>query len=167
MEQEIFKFYKDSRRGTIGHLYEVSNYGNVKIDGVIYIFDDSKFINEYYRIGHFHVHRAVAELFILNPENKPCIDHIDGNKHNNHVSNLRWATHSENALNPNTLWEHHIWTKYEKQQISKNVSEYNSHCHWIHLGDKEKFVHDDYLDYWLDDGWTFGRTSKKIFKKIS
>ena len=45
------------------------------------------------------VHRIVAQYFIENPENKPCVDHIDRNKVNNHVSNLRWVTRGENQLN--------------------------------------------------------------------
>lgn len=45
------------------------------------------------------VHRAVGLAFIPNPDNKPEIDHIDQNKLNNSVDNLRWATHTENALN--------------------------------------------------------------------
>lgn len=42
-------------------------------------------------------------LEIENPENKNCIDHIDTNKENNNVGNLRWVTYKENTNNPSTL----------------------------------------------------------------
>ena len=45
------------------------------------------------------IHRLVGETFIPNPENKPEVDHIDRNRQNNNLSNLRWTTCSENRQN--------------------------------------------------------------------
>lgn len=48
------------------------------------------------------VHRLVALAWHKNPDAKPEVDHIDGDKQNNAVSNLHWVTRSENTANPNT-----------------------------------------------------------------
>lgn len=101
---EEWKIYKETYNKYThkGGKYEVSNKGNVRCNGKDY--KPTLQHTGYYKVGGFGLlHRIVAELFIPNPENKPCIDHIDGDKSNNKAENLRWVTSKENNNNPITI----------------------------------------------------------------
>lgn len=67
---------------------------------------------------HQYVHRLVAQTFIPNPENKPCVDHINTIPADNRVENLRWATVKENVNNRITLAKH-IGSKRNEQTVEK------------------------------------------------
>mgnify|MGYP003705812295 CR=1 FL=1 len=96
---ELFKDYE---------YYEISNYGRLKykIQSKYKITMGSK-SSDGYRMARLKgnsnnkfstsIHRLVAILFIPKPENKSYVNHIDGNRENNNISNLEWTTPSENS----------------------------------------------------------------------
>ena len=100
-QQEIWKAIAECN----GEYY-VSNHGRVKS----FKFGKERIlkhnlINGYPRISicikktklrKFFIHRLVATTFILNDDNKPQVNHKDGNKLNNHINNLEWVNQSEN-----------------------------------------------------------------------
>ena len=88
--------------------YYISNFGNIKHDNNFLkkCIHSNGYEQVNIRIGNKYVtkliHRLVAAAFIPNPDNKPCVDHIDGDRTNNHADNLRWVTYLENNNNPIT-----------------------------------------------------------------
>ena len=92
-------------------LYQVSDLGNVKslkTNKNLYYSNS----NGYYRVGLFKdkrtmraIHRLVAEAFIPNPNNYPCVNHKDCNKHNNCIENLEWCDYKYNNYYGNRLFK--------------------------------------------------------------
>lgn len=83
-------------------LYKVSNFGRIKSNNKILKArqrKDGYLIVALSKCGYaknYYLHRLVAEAFVTNKSNLPCINHIDENKQNNYVYNLEWCTRSYN-----------------------------------------------------------------------
>lgn len=84
------------------------------------------------------IHRLLAEAFLPNPENKPCIDHKDGNRQNNSLDNLRWASFSENNSRFGTLGvrsEPIIVKHYEEKRNKRG----GGHIAWGEIIDEKRY----------------------------
>lgn len=133
LEGEIWKWIKNYEG-----LYQISNYGRIKSFPREFEIDYKKItirkpiLNKrgYLRvtlyknnIGEmFPIHRLVAQTFIPNFYNKPCVNHKDGNKLNNCVENLEWATIKENNAHALEIGHHQSGVNaYNSKLTEENV----------------------------------------------
>ena len=132
------------------NLYQISNMGRVKSLERIIIRCDNKTQtikekilktrignNGYYtiilskkgEIKKIDIHRLIAIAFIPNPDNKPCIDHINGDRTDNRIENLRWVTQKENINNPISISKmknnHHLKNTFGAEHpLSKPILQF-------------------------------------------
>ncbi len=94
-------------------------------------------------------HRLVAQHYLPNPDNKSFVDHIDRDRTNNNINNLRWVTSSENSLN------RRVTGKIPFRQIYKQFNKSNNITYWIINIRKNKKVlflkHFDITKYSLEE----------------
>lgn len=124
-----------------------SNYA-VTIDGkVISIRNGIELKTHSYKSGYVYViasykgnkykkllHRVVAEKYIPNPDGKPCVNHIDGNKSNNHAANLEWVTYSENE-------QHSFHVLGKKDTFFKAVEAFDTEGNLVHSFESMREAH--------------------------
>ena len=120
--KEIYKNIKDFER------YSVSNFGNVKNNITGCVLSQRKATNGYLRVNlrkgnvkyekptTISVHRLVAEHFIPNDNNLCTVNHIDGDKTNNNVTNLEWLSNEDNLKH---AWENGLMNKGEREFVHR------------------------------------------------
>lgn len=113
-------------------LYKVSNLGRVKS-----LFYNNKVLKGNNSVGYLSValyknkerfsvkvHRLVAQAFISNPENKCCVNHINGNREDNRVENLEWVTNLENIIHS---YKDERRKNDQEKKIISFIRRYNKH----------------------------------------
>lgn len=131
IQEEIWKETLDGK-------YKISSLGRLMGNGkskkIIKLFVNVKGYYRYHSTFHkknFSIHRLVAESFIPNPDSKPQVNHIDGNRLNNEVSNLEWCTASENQIHCSKIGlrlpseKQRLAAKAQGENMGKRVVQYD------------------------------------------
>ena len=131
---EQWKIWKDTRNNTgfgrsAGSLWELSDLGRIRKNGVI---QERVLTNEYvYLPGGSLLHREIYKLFVGDIPKNMQIDHIDGCKSNNKLSNLRLVSGVENMANPITRAKMTGKTHDFSKTDTSKMSESHKGKHWI------------------------------------
>lgn len=125
------------RTESLDDRYEISDQGRIRnavTKRILRTYINDRGYTTYNARPTVKIHRLVAEAFIPNPQDKPCVDHINGNRQDNRVENLRWCTVKENNNNPIYIG------RQMKSQDSKPVIRYREEtwrCEGIYRSMKE------------------------------
>jgi hypothetical protein len=150
--------------------YQVSNLGNVKSlnynrthkENILKKLDTIHWyihINLYKdgKIKVYKIHRIVAISFIPNPDNKPCVNHINWIKDDNRVENLEWCTYSENQIHKYRV----LWYKNKNNLFIKNHP--NKWKFWI-KHNRSKKVNQYDLDWnFIKTWWWFREINRELW----
>lgn len=165
MNVEIFGNDSEIWRSIDGYLnYQVSTHGRIRNSKTGRLLKPGINIHGYYYVNLckknnkkvYYIHYLVAREFIDNHRNKKCVDHIDHNKLNNCIDNLRWSTYSENSMN-------RVKSK-NRTSIYKGVSFHKPSKKWLcHIALNNKIIHVGLFDTEIEGAQAYNEKAKELF----